>query len=174
MYIFFTLFFRRETLSTKTDSFPLSRHSYSSQNASSILPVSVHNRSSRFFSSTLPNDPYNIPSVLVHPAKALTDEVPSHLDRKAEDAQLKPHRSEQQRKEHDETMKQYDRLLERIRKTDEQLHSLSQSWTKSTHERIPVSNNYFSYDEIFRNYEKEFFQWLISGRNQSKSKSDIE
>lgn len=102
---------------------------------------------------------------MVHSAKVLPDEVFSHPNRKEENVQ---------RKGHDETMQHYDRLLERIRKTDEQLHSLSQSWMKNTHERIPVSNHYFSSHEIFRNYEKEFFQWLISGRNQSKNKFDIE
>ncbi len=56
-------------------------------------------------------------------------------------------------KEHDEKLERYDQLLDRIRTTDEQLQSLSRSWMN----HLPVSNNYFFYQEIFSIYNKEFF-----------------
>lgn len=158
------MLFRDDRLSNQTNSL--------SQNSSQILPVTVHNRSSRFLSSTLPKDFYSsIPSVNDHPSKPLNSEVPYGYSREEKKTQLRSQKSDQQ---HDEKMKGYDRLLERIRTTDEQLHRLSQSWMTSTRERMPVSNDYFSPNEIFQKYEKEFFRWLISGRSQSKIAFEVE
>jgi hypothetical protein len=54
-------------------------------------------------------------------------------------------------------MQRYDRLLEKIRATDQQLQSLSRSWMNTTQQRTPVSNNYLFYQQVFKNYKKEFF-----------------
>ena len=48
----------------------------------------------------------------------------------------------QNRRKHDDTMQRYDRLLEKIRATDEQLQILSRSWTKNTHQEKSVSHNH--------------------------------
>jgi len=53
-----------------------------------------------------------------------------------------PHIVYQHNKEHDKKMQRYDRLLEKIRATDQQLQSLSRSWMNTTQQRTPVSNNY--------------------------------
>ncbi len=44
------------------------------------------------------------------------------------------------RKDHSETMQRYDRLLEKMRATDEQLHTLSRSWANSAQQRTTVSS----------------------------------
>jgi hypothetical protein len=46
------------------------------------------------------------------------------------------------KKEHNETMQRYDRLLEKMRATDEQLQTLSRSWTNKTQHRTSVCINY--------------------------------
>lgn len=61
------------------------------------------------------------------------------------------------KKEHNETMQRYDRLLEKMRTTDEQLQSLSRSWTNNTQQKTSVSNNYLFYQRVFKNYKNEFF-----------------
>lgn len=55
------------------------------------------------------------------------------------------------------TMQKYDKLLERIRTTDEQLQSLSKLWSNNTQRKTPITNNkYSSYQDILNNYKKEF------------------
>jgi hypothetical protein len=46
-----------------------------------------------------------------------------------------------QKNEHSETMQRYDRLLEKMRATDEQLHILSRSWVNNTQQKPSVSKN---------------------------------
>ena len=43
------------------------------------------------------------------------------------------------RREHNETMQRYDRLLEKMRATDEQLQTLSRSWTNNRQQKTTVS-----------------------------------
>jgi hypothetical protein len=45
------------------------------------------------------------------------------------------------RKEHNETMQRYNRLLEKMRATDEQLQTLSRSWTNNVQQRTNVRIN---------------------------------
>src|SRR5271156_6536931 len=49
------------------------------------------------------------------------------------------------KKEHDETIQRYDRLLEKMRATDEQLQILSRSWANNTQQRTSVSRNHLFY-----------------------------
>ncbi|CAF1450225.1 unnamed protein product [Adineta ricciae] len=63
-------------------------------------------------------------------------------------------------KRHDETIEQYNRLLERMRVTDSELQSLSQSLTKNNNkisERRSVSNHDLFYPEVSETYQIEFF-----------------
>jgi hypothetical protein len=46
------------------------------------------------------------------------------------------------KKEHNEAMQRYDRLLEKMRATDEQLQILSRSWTKNIQQRTSVCTFY--------------------------------
>ncbi len=135
------------------------------QNLPPIIPVSVHHQLSRFPVHSLSTDSYYTRSVIDRPLTSLTSG--SRYDYKSEEEEeekkktmLRTHLSDQYKNEHDETMKRYDRLLEKIRTTDEELQSLSRSWTNNIQQSTSVSNNYFFYQEIFRNYTKE---WLISG-----------
>ena len=128
-----------------------------------IIPVSVHNRITQipvYFSST---DSYYPPSVTDRPLISPASQTRYDYRREEEEEEKIIHRSHssgRHKNEHEETMKRYDRLLEKIRTTDEQLQELSRSWMNNTQQSTPVSNNYFFYQEIFRNYTKE---WLISG-----------
>ncbi len=121
------------------------------QNLPPIVPVSVHHR---FPVHSLSTDSYYTPSVIDRPLTLLTYKIKEEGDEKT---MLRSHLSDQHKKEHDETMKRYDRLLEKIRTTDEQLQSLSRSWTNNIQQSTSVSNNYFFYQEIFSIYKKEFF-----------------
>ena len=47
-----------------------------------------------------------------------------------------------QKKENSETIQRYDRLLEKMRTTDEQLQILSRSWTNNKQQKTPVSTNH--------------------------------
>ncbi len=131
------------------------------QNPPTIIPVSVHNRLTRipvYFSST---DSYYNPSVTDRPLTSPASQSRYHYKSEEEKTSMhRSHSSDQHKTEHEETMKRYDRLLKKIRTTDEELQELSRSWTNNKQQSTPVSNNYFFYQEIFRKYTKE---WLISG-----------
>ena len=102
----------------------LSRHSSSSpclrtssSSSSSVTPV----YSSQKSPSSLPSLPHDEEKREVEIVRPLSDVVhPSH------------------RNERSETMQRYDRLLEKMRATDEQLRTLSKSWTKNLNERTMV------------------------------------
>jgi hypothetical protein len=64
----------------------------------------------------------------------------------------------QHKKEHNQTLQQYDRLLEKMRTTDKELEFLSQSWmNNTTRQRTPVSNNYSLNQQVSETYEIQFF-----------------
>jgi hypothetical protein len=64
----------------------------------------------------------------------------------------------QHNKEHNQTMQQYDRLLEKMRTTDKELEFLSQSWMNNTRrQRTPVSNNYSVNQQVSETYEIQFY-----------------
>lgn len=63
----------------------------------------------------------------------------------------------QRRKLHDETMDRYDRLLEKMRATDEQLKSLRQSWVSNKQPKSPVSKNHLFFKQIFKTYKRKLF-----------------
>jgi len=122
--------------------------------------VSVPYRTSRFPSPPLSTDSYYTPSIIDRP---LTSSIPAsqyNYNKKEKESMSRSYPSDivyQHNKEHDETMQRYDRLLEKIRTTDEELQSLSRSWMNNTRQRTPVSNNYLFYQQVFKNYKKEFF-----------------
>jgi predicted O-linked N-acetylglucosamine transferase (SPINDLY family) len=59
----------------------------------------------------------------------------------------------QPKKEHNETMQRYDRLLEKMRATDEQLQTLSRSWINNRQQKTSVSTkNPFIYQLKIQNF----------------------
>ena len=110
-----------------------------------MMPTAARYRSTRVtavpqhFRQSFPPaslDSYETCSV---PDPSLTPITPlsqaSHYDEK-EEARLKlpplPDVVYQHTKEHDQTMQRYDRLLEKMRTTDEQLQQLTRSWNNQT------------------------------------------
>jgi hypothetical protein len=85
------------------------------RSSSSMIPISTHQHSSQNSDSISNEEKKEI--IFVSP---LPDIVHPH------------------RKEHNETMQRYDRLLEKMRATDEQLQTLSRSWTNNVQQRTTV------------------------------------
>jgi hypothetical protein len=119
-----------------------------------MKPVSVRYRPSRFPSPPLSTDLYYTPS-------GMDTSLRTNIRYKKEDKEniLRsdlPNTVNQHKKQHDETIQRYDRLLEKMRATDEQLQSLSRSRLNNEQQRTSVSNNSLFYQQIFRNYKNNF------------------
>jgi hypothetical protein len=126
----------------------------------SILPVSIPYRTSQFRSPRLSTDSYETVSIIDRPLTLLSSASQYNKNKEKKENILQSHSPDiiyQHKKKHDQIMKQYDRLLEKIHTTDEQLQSLSRSWMNNTHQRTPVSNNYLFYQQVFKNYKKRIF-----------------
>ena len=143
-YLFIIIIFSKKTFSNKFGSSSLSFNPSLSlsnpclQNISSMTPISIDHQPSEFLSTNLSD---------ISPNREDKDRISkSHL----------PNLRYYQKKEHNETMKHYDQLLERMRTTDQQLQTLSQLWMKNTSQKSSVSNKYSFYQEILNNYKKEF------------------
>jgi hypothetical protein len=110
-----------------------------------MIPVSVRYRPSRFPSPPSSTDSYQTPCGIDRSATSHTPVLQYKYKKEEKENVLRselpdivyPHK-----KEHDETMQRYDRLLEKMRTTDEELQSLSRSWLNNRHQKTPVSNNY--------------------------------
>lgn len=112
--------------------------SFSSSNpclpsSSSMIPISIRHRSSQNPSSSV--DSYETSSLTT---RSLTPV--SQYGEKREMIFLSPLPDivHPHKKEHTEIMQRYDRLLEKMRATDEQLKTLSQSWTNNTQQKTSV------------------------------------
>ncbi|CAF2758691.1 unnamed protein product [Rotaria sp. Silwood2] len=150
---------KMESLSNKTSSL-LSTHSASNpclRSCSSMIPVSVRYRSSRLseipqhFRQSFPPlsiDSYESSSIT---NCSLTPMTPSSQHSQYEQKKDKifgsslPDIVHQHKKEHDDTIQRYDRLLEKMRETDEQLQTLSRSWTNTKQQKISVCKNNLFY-----------------------------
>jgi hypothetical protein len=129
-----------------------------------MIPVPIHYRtskSSQFPSPPLSTDSYHTPSVSDRPLTLPYTSISQHnYNREKKVNMLRLHSPDivyQRKKEHNERMQRYDRLLEKIHATDEQLQALSRSWMNSTQQRTPVSNNYLFYQRVSINYKKRIF-----------------
>ncbi|CAF3865227.1 unnamed protein product [Rotaria sordida] len=129
----------------------------------SKIPVPIRHRISRSSQSPSPPlsiDSYHTPSLSESSLTSITPLSQQSYSKAEEEIILKSHLPDivyQHDKERDETMQRYDRLLEKIRATDEQLQSLSRSWISNTPQRTPVSKNSLFYEQILENYKREFF-----------------
>jgi hypothetical protein len=125
-------FFRKEKssslISTRSTSSPCLR------NSSSIIPISLRYRSPQHFRHSSSIDSYETSSTT--PISQYEEKkeiiIPSPL----------PDIIHPNKKGHNETMQRYDRLLEKMRATDEQLQTLSRSWTNNTQQRTSVCTIY--------------------------------
>lgn len=146
-------FSRKESSSNKTSSLA-STNSTSNpclRSSSSMIPISVRYRASRL--STLPSHfrqsfpPLSMDSYETSSTEncSLTPLTPisqiNSLEQKKEKMFISslPDIVHQHKKEHDDTMQKYDRLLEKMRATDEQLQTLSRSWINNTPKKFSVS-----------------------------------
>jgi hypothetical protein len=102
-----------------------------------MIPVSLRYRSSQNCPSSL--DSYETSSLTTH---SLTPT--SQYEEKKDIIFISPLPDivHPHKKEHNETMQRYDRLLEKMRATDEQLQKLSRSWTNNKQQRTSVCTNY--------------------------------
>lgn len=96
----------------------------------------------------LSTNSYSTPSSNDRPSIPISFELSSSNNNEEINDQFGIHSSDtlfQHKKDHDETIERYDRLLEKMRATDEELQSLSRSWTNSTQQKTSVSKNYLFY-----------------------------
>jgi hypothetical protein len=150
------------SLSTSSTLSLSSPHLHSSP---SMIPVPVRYQTSRSFqvsqSTSSSTDSYDTPSIIDRPLPSITPIRVHNYNReekKNDDLTSRlPDTVYQHQKEHDETIQRYDRLIEKMRTTDEQLQALSRSWINNKQQRTPVSNNYLFYQQILENSKKTFF-----------------
>ncbi|CAF1242206.1 unnamed protein product [Rotaria magnacalcarata] len=128
-------------LTTNSSSNPCLRSS------SSMIPVSVRYRSSRLseipqhFRQSFPPssiDSYESSSITNCSLTPITPTSQnSQYEQKKDNTFISslPDIIHQHRQEHDNTLQRYDRLLEKMRATDEQLQTLSRSWTNNTQKK---------------------------------------
>ncbi len=121
------IFYRKELFSTRSSSNPCLRNS-----SSSMIPVSIRSHSSQHVSPSS-IDSYETSSMIDY----------SQYEQKKEIVFVSPLPDivHPHKNEHSETMQRYDRLLEKMRATDEQLHILSRSWVNNTQQKPSVSKN---------------------------------
>lgn len=145
--------FRSQQLLSKTSSV-LSTHSSSNpclQNSPSMGPNSFRYRSSRL--SDIPQhlrrsfppfsiDSYESSSITNCSLTPMTPTSQNSQHEQKQDTMLispLPEIVQQHKKEHSDAIQRYDRLLEKMRATDEQLQTLSKSWTNNTQQGRSVS-----------------------------------
>ncbi|CAF3706583.1 unnamed protein product [Rotaria sp. Silwood1] len=146
---------KMESLSNKMSSL-LSTYSTSNpclRSSSSMIPVSVRYRSSHLseipqhFRQSFPPlsfDSYESSSIT---NCSLTPMTPSSQHSQYEQKKDKifvsslPDIVHQHKKEHNDTIQRYDRLLEKMRATDEQLQTLSRSWTNTTQQKTSMKSD---------------------------------
>ncbi|CAF0910099.1 unnamed protein product [Rotaria sordida] len=148
---------KMESLSNKSSSL-FSTHSASNpclrSSSSSMIPVSVRYRPSRLseipqhFRQSFPPlsiDSYESSSIT---NCSLTPLTPSSQHSQYEQKKDKifvsslPDIVHPHKKEHDDTIQRYDRLLEKMRATDEQLQTLSRTWTNNIQQRSSIRSNH--------------------------------
>ncbi|CAF3924630.1 unnamed protein product [Adineta steineri] len=134
-------------------------------NSSSIISIPIRfqkSQSTQFPAPCSSIDSYYSPTAIDHSMISIKPIIQNNYNYEAKENILISSYSSstvgEYKREHNTTMQRYDKLLEKMRSTDEELKLLSRSWmyTNKQHQ-IPVSTNDLFYPEVSETYEIEFF-----------------